>query len=50
VCLIIGMTAAAIGDERTRFEQAGTDRVLTKPVSTNQLLELLEELVRKRAA
>jgi two-component system, sensor histidine kinase len=49
-CLIIGMTAAAIGDERTRFEQAGTDRVLTKPVSTNQLLEVLEELVRKRAA
>jgi len=49
-CLIIGMTAAAIGDERTRFEQAGTDRVLTKPVSTNQLLDVLEELVRKRAA
>lgn len=48
--LIIGMTAAAIGDERTRFEQAGTDRVLTKPVSTNQLLEVLDELVRKRAA
>jgi len=49
-CLIIGMTAAAIGDERTRFEQAGTDRVLTKPVSTNQLLEVLEQLVRQRAA
>lgn len=41
-CPVIGMTAAAIGDERERFEQAGTDRVLTKPVSTAQLLEVLE--------
>ncbi len=47
-CPIIGMTAAAIGDERTRFEQAGTDRVLTKPVSTGQLMDLLEELERIR--
>jgi len=47
-CPIIGMTAAAIGDERTRFEQAGTDRVLTKPVSTGQLLDVLEELGRIR--
>jgi CheY-like chemotaxis protein len=47
-CPIIGMTAAAIGDERTRFEQAGTDRVLTKPVSTGQLLDVLEELDRIR--
>lgn len=45
-CLIIGMTAAAIGDERARFELAGTDRVLTKPVSTGQLLDVLEELDR----
>lgn len=45
---IIGMTAAAIGDERTRFEQAGTDRVLTKPVSTGQLLDVLEDLDRIR--
>jgi CheY-like chemotaxis protein len=45
---IIGMTAAAIGDERTRFEQAGTDRVLTKPVSTGQLVDVLEELDRIR--
>lgn len=43
-CLIIGMTAAAIGDERTRFEEAGTDLVLTKPVSTKQLLEVLDRL------
>ncbi|PLL14237.1 hypothetical protein C0V75_01970 [Tabrizicola sp. TH137] len=43
-CLIIGMTAAAIGDERTRFEEAGTDLVLTKPVSTRQLLEVLDRL------
>lgn len=43
-CPIIGMTAAAIGDERTRFEQAGTNRVLTKPVSTGQLLDVLEDL------
>ena len=48
-CPIIGMTAAAIGDERTRFEQAGTDRVLTKPVSTGQLLDVLEELARIRS-
>jgi signal transduction histidine kinase len=47
-CPIIGMTAAAIGDERTLFEQAGTDRVLTKPVSTNQLMEVLEEMERIR--
>jgi two-component system, sensor histidine kinase len=47
-CPIIGMTAAAIGDERTRFEQAGTDRVLTKPVSTGQFLDVLEELDRIR--
>jgi signal transduction histidine kinase len=47
-CPIIGMTAAAIGDERTRFEQAGTNRVLTKPVSTGQLLDVLEELDRIR--
>lgn len=33
VCPIIRMTAAAIGDERNRFEAAGTDFVLTKPVS-----------------
>ena len=43
-CLIIGMTAAAIGDERTRFEEAGTDLVLTKPVSTRQLMEVLDQL------
>ncbi len=52
-CLIIGMTAAAIGDERTRFEEAGTDLVLTKPVSTRQLLEVLDRLearARARAA
>ena len=48
-CPIIGMTAAAIGDERTRFEQAGTNRVLTKPVSTGQLLDVLEELDRIRS-
>jgi signal transduction histidine kinase len=41
---IIGMTAAAIGDERTTFEQAGTDFVLTKPVSTAQLMEALSRL------
>lgn len=41
-CLVIGMTAAAIGDERTRFEEAGTDVVLTKPVSTRQLQEVLD--------
>lgn len=43
-CLIIGMTAAAIGDERTRFEEAGTDLVLTKPVSTRQLMDVLDQL------
>lgn len=41
-CRIIGMTAAAIGDERERFEAAGTDCVLTKPVSTAQLLAALD--------
>ena len=41
---IIGMTAAAIGDERTTFENAGTDFVLTKPVSTAQLIEALSRL------
>ncbi|MBU9699957.1 hybrid sensor histidine kinase/response regulator [Rhodobacteraceae bacterium HSP-20] len=41
---IIGMTAAAIGDDRQRFDAAGTDRVLTKPVSTAQLLEVLDGL------
>ncbi|MBU9697300.1 hybrid sensor histidine kinase/response regulator [Rhodobacteraceae bacterium HSP-20] len=41
-CPIIGMTAAAIGDERERFEAAGTDCVLTKPVSTAQLLAALD--------
>jgi two-component system, sensor histidine kinase len=40
-CPIIGMTAAAIGDERSRFEVAGTDFVLTKPVSTAELIEAL---------
>lgn len=43
-CPIIGMTAAAIGDERERFEAAGTDQVLTKPVSTAQLLEAIENI------
>ena len=43
-CPIIGMTAAAIGDERERFEAAGTDQVLTKPVSTAQLLEAIESI------
>lgn len=47
VCPIIGMTAAAIGDERERFEAAGTDRVLTKPISTAQLIEVLEGLANK---
>ncbi|NBE06868.1 hybrid sensor histidine kinase/response regulator [Paragemmobacter ruber] len=47
-CPIIGMTAAAIGDERTLFEQAGTDRVLTKPVSTHQLMDVLDEMERIR--
>lgn len=42
---IIGMTAAAIGDERTKFEGAGTDFVLTKPVSNAQLAEVLWEIV-----
>lgn len=41
---IIGMTAAAIGAERTTFEEAGTDFVLTKPVSTAQLIEALARL------
>lgn len=41
---IIGMTAAAIGDERATFEQAGTDFVLTKPVSTAQLIDALARL------
>jgi two-component system, sensor histidine kinase len=41
---IVGMTAAAIGDERTTFENAGTDFVLTKPVSTAQLVEALGRL------
>lgn len=41
---VIGMTAAAIGDERTKFEHAGTDFVLTKPVSTSQLVEALARL------
>lgn len=45
VCVpIIGMTAAAIGDERTTFENAGTNFVLTKPVSTAQLVEALGRL------
>ncbi len=43
-CPIIGMTAAAIGDERERFEAAGTDCVLTKPVSTAQLIEEIEKI------
>jgi CheY-like chemotaxis protein len=38
------MTAAAIGDERERFEAAGTDCVLTKPVSTAQLIEEIEKI------
>lgn len=50
VCPIIGMTAAAIGDERERFEAAGTDCVLTKPVSTAQLLEAIEEIGFRRQA
>lgn len=50
VCPIIGMTAAAIGDERERFEAAGTDCVLTKPVSTAQLLEAIEKIGVRRQA
>jgi len=49
-CPIIGMTAAAIGDEREKFEAAGTDCVLTKPVSTAQLLEAIEKIGIKRRA
>lgn len=47
-CPIIGMTAAAIGDERERFEAAGTDCVLTKPVSTAQLLEAIDKIAPER--
>lgn len=47
-CPIIGMTAAAIGDERSRFEAAGTDFVLTKPVSTAQLIEALSRVAGQR--
>lgn len=47
-CPVIGMTAAAIGDERERFETAGTDLVLTKPVSMAQLIEVLEGLGRNK--
>ena len=43
-CPVIGMTAAAIGDDRERFEAAGTDCVLTKPVSVGQLMEVLDGL------
>lgn len=48
-CPIIGMTAAAVGDERNRFEAAGTDTVLTKPVSTTQLVDVLSRAVRSPA-
>ena len=48
VCPIIGMTAAAIGDERERFEAAGTDCVLTKPVSTAQLLDAIDRIGLRR--
>lgn len=46
-CPIIGMTAAAIGDERVKFEGAGTDHVMTKPVSTAQLLDLLGRVAQR---
>ena len=47
VCPIIGMTAAAIGDERERFEAAGTDSVLTKPLSVAQIVEVLQMLAKE---
>ncbi|NBO20613.1 MAG: response regulator, partial [Rhodobacteraceae bacterium] len=38
---ILGMSAAAVGDERALFESAGTTDVLTKPVVVSDLLDRL---------
>lgn len=38
---IIGMSAAAVGDERALFEASGTTEVLVKPVAVSDMLDTL---------
>lgn len=40
---IIGVTAAVVGEEARRFEVAGADRVLAKPLRTENIAEIVEQ-------
>lgn len=43
--IIIGMTAAALNEEANEFDSAGTQKVLTKPVSVKPLLSLIVDFL-----
>lgn len=40
---MIGLTAAAVGDDMDRFNSAGADLVMTKPLDSGKLLEFLAQ-------
>lgn len=40
---IIGLTAAVVGDDAKRFDTAGADLVMAKPLNMDQLLEMLNK-------
>jgi CheY-like chemotaxis protein len=40
---IIGVTAAVVGEEARRFEVAGADRVLAKPLRTENIADIVEQ-------
>ena len=42
---VIGLTAAVVGDDISRFEEAGATAVLPKPLDVKKLYALLEEAV-----
>ena len=48
--IIVGMTAAALNEEANDFDAAGTQRVLTKPVSVKPLLSLIMDFLENMPA
>ena len=46
---IIGLTAAAVGEEAERFTTAGSDAVMYKPLDMQQLHAILSQHYQRRA-
>ncbi len=46
---IIGLTAAAVGDDIHRFEEAGTTAVMVKPLDITAIREVIEDIAQRKA-